>query len=79
MVRFDRLMESVNLQKLGKILMAPEHATVVPYYYNFITRYLNMNNVNRSMYHPKCLGKLNRAFYGEILYDVAVRAYFDSL
>ena len=73
MVRFYRLMKTANLLKLGTILM--KNGSNVPYYYNFIGKYLSMNNIHQSMYHPKC----DNRFYGNILYDVAVRAYFDSL
>ena len=68
--RFNKLIEKVNLLKLGKIIIGNND---MEYKYKFIHRYLRLNNINGNMYKHN-----TTSFYYEILLRRTFNILFDN-
>jgi hypothetical protein len=79
MENFELLLKRCNLVKAGKIITDFIAQGEIYDNANFINRYLKLQGISPSMYHPKTLKTNNHRFYSEIFKRKAINKYIESL
>lgn len=75
--RFDDLLNKIDLVKFGRVflkLRVRDTKNKTYNAYNFLRKYLKNHNIENSMLHP-----INKNYYGEILENKSIQAFFKSL